>query len=156
MKLKHLAVILALAAPAWAQPPIYCEREVIKAMNIIWHESALGTSGREGAFELDHDRDTYEIILEPVTGQIGFQTINTRPGLTFAVFHVHPNMGTGEPSTPTNNFQDNKTGDTGIADLGHFDIYVVSNRGLSVYYWETKRVVWLRHNTEWASAKGCR
>jgi hypothetical protein len=151
-----LAAILSLALVSSAPAqPLYCQPDVIKAMKLIWAQSANGTTGQEGAFELDRDGDSYEIIVERPTQEIGYQTINTRPGQTFAVFHVHPNMSLPTPSTPGNNFLGNTFGDTGSADRGQFDIYVVSSRGLTVYFWQTKKIVWLRYGLDWTSAKNC-
>jgi hypothetical protein len=55
------------------------------------------------------------------------------PGTTFALFHVHPNTGSWQPSTPGNNYDSNRYGDTGIADKFNLQMYVVSRAGLGFY-----------------------
>ena len=51
---------------------------------------------------------------------------------------------------------DNGLGDTGAADQGHFDMYVVSQWGLTVYYWRTKETTMLSFGLDWSREKGCR
>src|SRR5579871_3059063 len=128
-----IALLLAVSSfAAQAQTPIYCKRDVIRAMNDIWMESRDGTSGEEAAFALNGRPQRYVIYHEPHTGQKNYQDIYTYDN-TFAVVHVHPNGDGGIrnafPSTPDDNSMDNGLGDTGAADQGHFDMYVVSQWG---------------------------
>ena len=53
-----IALLLAVSSfAAQAQTPIYCKRDVIRAMNDIWMESRDGTSGEEAAFAMhSHQR----------------------------------------------------------------------------------------------------
>jgi hypothetical protein len=150
-----IAVLIFFSGLAHCQTPIYCQPDVIKAMGRIFMESANGTSGIEAAFVLNGTPEAYTIYMEPATKEKMQQNIYTWPN-TFAVVHVHPNASGEYPSTPTNNYAGNGMGDTGMADKIHADIYVVSSRGLTVYYPATKNTTMLRRNFEWYNAKNCK
>jgi hypothetical protein len=108
----------------------------------------------EATFVVNGTFDKYTIRVWPLTYQTKQQSgqINTErhpDGRTFALFHVHPE-GTGpKPSTPGNNYDGNKLGDTGNADMHRYDCYVVSSRGLWMYSWRRKQSVQLRANMDW-------
>ena len=69
-------------------------------------------------------------------------------------FHVHPNTGSWQPSTPGNNAEGNKYGDTGYADLYNYQIYVMSRAGLGMYDPATKQSSLLRPNLDWTKPCG--
>jgi hypothetical protein len=70
-------------------------------------------------------------------------------GTTFAVFHVHPNSTTRNPSTPGNNYLGTGRGDTGIADDFNIRFYVMHAAGLTMYDPATKKTTVLRNNLDW-------
>jgi RHS repeat-associated protein len=130
-------------------PPVYCDPNVINAMTRAWNQSSNGTSGTEGAFRLDGNPAKYDIVPQPPTNQTGSAAIRIVPGTTFAVFHTHPNNSGPYPSTPDNNHEGNKFGDTGVGDKYNMQMYVVSSRGLTVYDPTTKQSSMLRNNLDW-------
>src|ERR1035437_125361 len=151
-----LIVVVCISVMAQGQTvPVYCKPDVIKAMGKIWMEADSGRSGVEAAFTLNGTPDAYTIYMEPAGHEQMQQKIHTYPN-TFAVFHVHPNASGEYPSTPTNNYAGNGQGDTGMADKRHLDIYVVSSRGLTVYYPATKTTKKLREWFDWYKQKGCK
>ena len=155
--MKYIGMLFLLITLASAQTgplPVYCQADVIKAMSTIWMMTSNGTSPIEATFILNGTPDAYKIEIEKSHNETGSQTIYTRSN-TFAVIHVHPNMSGEYPSTPTSNYTGNGQGDTGMADRLNVDIYVVSSRGLTVYYSATKKTVKLRERVSWASPKGC-
>ncbi|MCL2659583.1 MAG: hypothetical protein FWD64_03575 [Acidobacteriaceae bacterium] len=134
--------------------PLYCNADVISAMRTIWAQSANGTSGAEASFRLDGNTSNYSIVFTPFTNQRGSQTIQIKPGTTFALFHTHPNFGSWQPSTPQNNFEGNPLGDTGVADKYNLQMYVVSQRGLGYYDPATGTSTQVRPGTSWANPCG--
>jgi hypothetical protein len=138
-----------------AQTPVYCQPDVIRAMNHIWLESGNGTTGVEASFMLNGSPESYSIKQEPMTGEKYGQDVVIYPGQTFALFHIHPNNTGQYPSTPSNHYGNKGQGDTAMADEVHVDIYVVHRLGLSVYRWQTKDTALLRWGMDWTSPKGC-
>jgi RHS repeat-associated protein len=115
-------------SPTPQQAPIHCQPDVIKAMKTAWSQSGNGSSGVEAGFNLNGTPNNYKVAANSYTNQQKKQsvTINTSgPNKTFAIFHVHPNGSGGNPSTPDNNSEGNKLGDTGIADKYNLQIYVM-------------------------------
>ena len=153
--MKHVATVLLLAALSTAQnAPTYCKANVIESMKTIRHETGNGTYGIEASFSLQGTPENYTVYYEPMTREQNSQSIIIFKD-TFAVFHVHPNRGGFMPSTPYNNYLGNGAGDTGMADAHKLDIYVVSSRALSVYYWKTKTMEIVRSGTSWSTDKKC-
>lgn len=129
---------------------IYCQPDVISAMKKIWAQSGNGTSSAESTFMLNGSPEKYKIVFAPYTNQPNSQTIKIQ-GNTWALFHVHPNSSTWEPSTPGNNAENNGLGDTGLADKEDLQMFVVSSRGLGYYDPNTKKLPTkpLRENLDW-------
>jgi len=140
--------------PTSQRTPIYCRPDVIKAMNTAWSQSgnageALkgGSMGVEAGFNLNGTPSNYK-IGSSYTNETGKMTIKFSIGgslPTFANFHIHPGQSTsGMPSTPGNNYEGNKEGDTGMVDRIYSDygqavqIYIMSWKGLSMYDPKTK------------------
>jgi RHS repeat-associated protein len=126
-----------------------CRSNVIDAMKTIWGQSGNGATGSEASFTVDGTLGNYTIQIQPYTNERKKQQLAIHPGITFAVFHVHPNNGGPKPSTPGNNAEGNPLGDTGVADKYKFDVYVVSRSGLWTFSWEQKKDVQLRENLDW-------
>ena len=151
-----LIVVVCISVMAQGQTvPVYCKPDVIKAMGRIWMDSTNGTSGVESTFILNGTPEAYKIEFEKMSGEQMQQKIYTWPN-TFAVIHVHPNRSGEYPSTPTNSYVQGSGGDTGMADRLGVDVYVVSNRGLTVYYPATKTTKKLREGFDWYKQKGCK
>lgn len=137
------------------ETPVYCQPDVIQAMKKAWSQSANGTSGVEAGFRLDGTPRSYKIVPNAFTNQMKKQTLTIMSGLTFAIFHVHPNSSTRFPSTPSNNADNKKDGgDTFIADKFKLKIYVMHKDGMTMYDWQTKTVTELRKNMEWLKPCG--
>ena len=134
--------------------PIYCQPDVIKAMGTIWMMTGNGSTPMEATFILNGTPEAYTIEIEKSHNEAGSQSIYTLPA-TFAVMHVHPNRAGAYPSTPKNSYTGGQ-GDTGMADKLGVDVYVVSSRGLTVYYPASKATKMLRQNFDWTSMKGCK
>lgn len=124
-----------------------CRSNVIDAMKTIWGQSGNGATGSEASF--DGTLGNYTIQIQHYTNERKKQQPTIHSGITFALFHVHPNNSGPKPSTPGNNAEGNPLGDTGLADKYKFDIYVVSRSGLWMYSWEQKKEVQLRENLDW-------
>lgn len=130
--------------------PVYCQPDVIGAMKKAWSQSGNGTSGVEAGFRLDGTPRKYKIVPNSITNQQNKQTLTIIQGLTFAIFHVHPNKSTRFPSTPDNNADNKKDGgDTYTADKVKLQVYVMHRDGMTMYDWQTKKVTELRKNLEW-------
>ena len=128
---------------------LYCQPDIIQAMKGIWRQSGNGTSGAEASFRVDGSLTNYRIVPQPFTNQSHSQTLTIIPGTTFALFHVHPNTSGWQPSTPGNNYEGNRFGDTGYADKYNFQTYVVSRKGLGMYDPATRTSSLLRPNLDW-------
>jgi hypothetical protein len=126
-----------------------CRSDVIDAMKKIWAESGNGQTGSEASFTVNGTIGMYTIEMQPYTNERKKQQIAIHPGITFALFHVHPNGSGTKPSTPGNNAEGNKYGDTGNADRFKYDVYVVSSGGLWMYSWQQKQDIQFRENLDW-------
>jgi hypothetical protein len=58
---------------------------------------------------------------------------------TFAIFHVHPDIGDPKPSQ----------NDINIANKYHLDIYTLTSQGLFMYDYADKAVMKLRSGLDW-------
>lgn len=136
-------------------PPLWCQPDVIKAMQGAWARTANGTSGNEAGFVLNGTPSKYKIVETKSGNTKDYQsfTINTSgPDQTFLLFHVHPNRSTRNPSTPGNNALGNKTGDTGVADAYNLLFLVGHRTGLTLYDPKVGKPVDLRDNLDWLKA----
>ena len=136
------------------ETPVYCQTDILKAMKKAWSQSANGTSGVEAGFRLDGTPRNYKVVPNSFTNQQKKQTLTIIRGLTFAIFHVHPNSSSRFPSTPENNADNNKKGDTGLAAEFKLQIYVMHKDGMTMYDWQTKKVTELRENMKWLKPCG--
>lgn len=126
-----------------------CRPDVIDAMKTIWAQTMNGSSGSEASFTVNGSLAGYNIEPQPYTNERSKQQLKIHPGVTFALFHVHPNAAGPKPSTPGNNYENNRYGDTGYADMFKYDVYVVSKGGLWIYSWERKMDIQYRQNLDW-------
>jgi RHS repeat-associated protein len=149
-----------------AQKPIYCQPDVIKAMERAWQATANGTKGTEAGFVTNGSPSNYSIVDTKSGNFQGYQKMSINlpgnpAGATFALFHVHSNDAGPNPSTPKNNRLGNNLGDTGVADKYNIPFYVISSRGLTVYDPAKKNdpnkgITTLRQNLDWTKVKGCK
>jgi hypothetical protein len=127
-----------------------CRPDVIAAMNRAWIKSGNGYSGTEAGFRIDVEKDRYVIVDHDFTNEQGKLTAQIEPW-TIVEFHLHPNNGGPMPSTPDNNFEGSSNyGDTKVADEHFLDIYTFNNKGLYVYRWQTKQIMFLRPGLDWS------
>ena len=113
--------------------------KVIAAMKAAWQRSRDGSLGLEAAFRLDGTQSEYNIVAEPSTNQYHRHGVSFIPGVTFALFHVHPITTDPAPSR----------GDRRFADKYKIRIYTMHAYGLYQYDPVTKRTIKLRNGLEW-------
>jgi hypothetical protein len=161
--------------------PIWCQPDVIKAMNKAWGLSGNagqthpGSQPIEAGFNLNGTPSNYK-VSSSFTNQVGKMTIHYnnlgRSDPTFANFHIHPkgfDQPNGYPSTPENNHDNNGKGDTGAFDdiyattqqtpqgfkYQGIQVYVMSWQGLSMYDPVTKKATQLVKGTGFLKGEGC-
>lgn len=81
-----------------AQKPIYCQPDVIKAMERAWQRTSNGLKGNEAGFVTNGSLSNYSIVDTKSGNTQGYQKMSINlpgnpAGATFALFHVHPNKG---------------------------------------------------------------
>ncbi|MFN7949555.1 MAG: hypothetical protein U0Z53_29630 [Blastocatellia bacterium] len=138
------------------QMPIWCQPDVIKAMNRAWAQTQNGMSGNEAGFVLNGSPSNYTIV-DTKSGYTKNEQKMTVYDDTFLLFHVHPNSSTRNPSTPENNARgDRNSGDTTISDRFQSQqpprtiLFLVGHRtGLTMYDPRTKKNTDLRENLDW-------
>jgi RHS repeat-associated protein len=137
------------------QKPIYCQPDVIEAMNRAWSRTGNGTRGNEAGFVLNGTPSNYRIV-DTKSGNTQNEQKMVVYSDTFLLFHVHPNRGsTRNPSTPDNNARgDRNFGDTIVSDRfqqrGRTIPFLVGHQtGLTMYDPKTKQVTVLRENLDW-------
>jgi hypothetical protein len=136
--------------------PIWCQPDVIKAMERAWQRTTNGMSGNEAGFVLNGSPSNYN-IMDTKSGNTRNEQKMTVYGNTFLLFHVHPNSSTRNPSTPENNARGDKNfGDTLISDRFQNQqpprtiLFMVGHKtGLTLYDPRTKQVTVLRNNLDW-------
>jgi RHS repeat-associated protein len=159
------------------QKPIYCQPDVIKAMNKAWSQSGNagqvhpGSTPVEAGFNLNGSPSNYQ-VSSSYTNEVGKMSIKynnlNSPNPTFANFHVHPkgfDGNNGFPSTPKSNYEGNRKGDTGaFDDIYHqtqngrhqaIQVYVMSWQGLAMYDPATGNSTQLVKGTGFLKGEGC-
>jgi YD repeat-containing protein len=163
------------------QKPIWCQRDVITAMNDAWSRSGnagmsnrVGSGGVEAGFNLNGAPTSYQIDPK-FTNEQNKMTIKynplgyppAKPMPTFANFHVHPrgrDANNGAPSTPGNNSEANGRGDTGAFDDIYnnpkggkqaIQVFVMSWYGLSMYDPATRQTTQLVSGIGFLKGKDC-
>ena len=121
-------------------PREICDPKVISAMKTAWAQSSNDSSGVEAGFRLDGKPANYNIVSTPFTNQQMAQTTSIIPGVTFDVFHVHPNKGDPKPSA----------NDMSIADKYNCGIFTISSSGLYEYDPGSGRISKLRDGLDWS------
>src|SRR5262245_20165721 len=71
-------------------PDLLSDPRVIAAIRSAWIAADLGSHNREAGFRLDGDPQAYRIVVAPRSNQTGRHLVDIIPGVTFALFHVHP------------------------------------------------------------------
>lgn len=123
---------------------VFCQPDVIEAMKKAWGQSSAGRSGVEAGFRLDGKSDTeFNVHPTPFTNQVMQQSMQIT-GLTFAIFHVHPNGSQPEPSPG-----DRSIGGSKNSESGGIMMYTMSQQGLYVYNPETKETSKVRDGLDW-------
>jgi RHS repeat-associated protein len=159
------------------QTPIYCQPDVIKAMNTAWSQSGNagmahpGSRPIEAGFNLNGTPTNYK-VTGSFTNEVGKMTIKydnlNSSNPTFANFHVHPkgfDTHNGFPSTPGNNYEGNGRGDTGAFDDIYnksqngqhqaIQVYMMSWQGLAMYDPATGKSTQLVKGTGFLKGEGC-
>lgn len=117
------------------------EPRVIAAMKHAWVQTLLNKVKEvETGFHVDAAGGDYTVVPEPESASRLF-AINQRlvPGVTVALFHVHPSKVHPDPSQA----------DRKIADRYGVQIYTMHARGLYVYDPVTKQTTKLRDDLSW-------
>src|SRR5215471_3503228 len=73
-------------------------REVIAALMTIFKETSFGFNRFEAAFRLDGNAEHYRVEVELASHAFMAQRVHVERGVTYAIFHVHPNGCDPAPS----------------------------------------------------------
>lgn len=118
-------------------------------MKDAWQRAGIGTRNTEAGFIPYRGSDgkigTANLPNTNQDKRISFKIsdVITSGARALAIFHTHPNSGSATPSTgdpPSDVDTANKTG---------LPIYVISNRGLNVYYPPNGGTTKLRDGLDW-------
>jgi hypothetical protein len=134
------------------ETPIWCQPDVIEAMERAWSRTQNGASGNEAGFVLNGTPSSYSIVETKSANTKGYQKFTITTGgsnPTFLLFHVHPNSSSRNPSTPDDNSLDNNAGDTGIADKYKVLFLVGHRTGMTMCDPSTKKVTLICENLNW-------
>jgi len=137
--MRIVAILTATAMVGMAAHEELCDPKVTAAIVRAWVQSRNGLSTYEAGFRLDATQDGYKIVAAKFTNQFRAQELSIIPGLTSALFHVHP---TAVDPAPSNR-------DRMIADQYSIRVFTIHAFGLFVYDPATKTTVKLRNGTSW-------
>ena len=133
------ALLAMLATTGMAETDELSDLRVIAAMQLAWLQSKNGLAGDEAGFRLDGTRSDYKIVAARPTNEYLQQRLWIIPGVTFAVFHVHPTRVDPAPSKQ----------DKASADQYGVKIFTIHAMGLFMYDPATRTTVKLRNRLEW-------
>ena len=133
------ALLAMLATTGMAETDELSDLRVIAAMQLAWLQSKNGLAGDEAGFRLDGTRSGYKVVAAPPTNEYLQQRMSIIPGVTFAVFHVHPARLDPAPSKQ----------DKASADQYGVRIFTIHAMGLFMYDPTTRATVKLRNRLEW-------
>ena len=102
MRIAAMMVVAAVVGMA-ANDEELSDAKVTAAMVRAWQQSRNGLSRNEAGFRLDATRAGYEIVEVPPTNQFSAQRLPIIPGVTVALFHVHPSQADPAPSCERKN-----------------------------------------------------
>jgi RHS repeat-associated protein len=112
---------------------IYCQGNVINAMNRAWAETTNGTSKIEAGFSVSgNPNGSYQIDYSKSSRDIMRTTISIHPN-TFATFHVHPNGGDPWATPPPTQPNDTDPANGKNAFRVKYDVYTFGSHGLYAY-----------------------
>jgi hypothetical protein len=120
--------------------PLYCQPDVVSAMDKIWQESDNGRSGKETAFTVIGDR----VEMAEYSNVENQADIKIHENTT-ALFHVHPHGTDPKPSVK----------DQKIAEKYGIEIYTVSDQGLFKYDPESHITLQFKLGTDWTKPCSC-
>jgi hypothetical protein len=133
------AMIAAAAMVGMAANEELSDPKVTAAILRAWEQTRNGLSRNEAGFRLDARRAGYEIVEVASTNQFSAQSLPIIPGVTFALFHVHPSQADPAPSEK----------DRMIADQFSIRIFTIHALGVFVYDPGTRKTLKLRNGTGW-------
>ncbi len=139
-----MALMAATSAFAEETAPIreaLNDLRVVAAMRTAWMQSENGTTGVEATFRLDRRASDYKVVAAPRTNEVMQQKVSVVPGVTFALFHVHPTRGEPAPSPQ----------DRAIADKYQLKIFTMHACGLYEYDPVTRKITQLRDGLSWTN-----
>jgi hypothetical protein len=130
MKIRTIAMLMLFAAvkvygehtAATVSVQIQDAR-VVNAMHRAWIQTLSCAKGTEAGFRLDETDGGFSVIYQPFTNQFMTERMEILPGITTAIFHVHPPDADPRPSI----------GDMRIANRYGLRIYTMHRSGLYVY-----------------------
>jgi hypothetical protein len=115
------------------------DARVISAMKQAWIQTQSCTNGTEAGFRLDEADGNLIVISQPFTNQHMKEKMQILPGVTTAIFHVHPSDADPRPSI----------GDMKVADRYGVRIYTMHRSGLYVYDPATGKTTRLQERLTW-------
>jgi hypothetical protein len=146
MKSLKLAAAMMMAGAAMAQTgpadPVELSREprVVHAMMDAWLQVIFGMRDGEAGFSVNRDGASYSLVPQPPASKQSYRVALTlTPGVTMAIFHVHPASAPPHPSPA----------DRHIADTYGVQVYVMHVSGLYVYDPVSRQTTRLRKGTTW-------
>lgn len=135
-----MAVTMATALGAQETDPIaeaLDNRGVIQALMTIFKQASFGFNRFEAAFRLDGNAQHYLVEVERPSHAVMAQRVGVQRGVTYAIFHVHPNDSDPAPSAH----------DRDVAN--DVKIFTLHRTGLYEYDPVSRETTKLRSGTRW-------
>jgi hypothetical protein len=137
-----MAVTMATALGAQETDPIaeaLDNREVIQALMTIFKQASFGFNRFEAAFRLDGNAQHYLVEVERPSHAVMAQRVGVQRGVTYAIFHVHPNDSDPAPSAH----------DRDVANKYDVKIFTLHRSGLYEYDPVSRETTKLRSGMRW-------
>lgn len=142
MKIAGLVILMTMtsAAAAGTETGGTPTPEVASAMRKAWAD-AVGSlmTNVEAGFRIDRRETGETVVPSRITNQSMRQRMAIIPGVTVAVYHVHPKSADPQPSDA----------DRRLADRWRIKVYTMHYAGLYVYDPETKTTERLKERLDW-------
>ncbi len=142
MKLATLAIWMTMTLTAADGPETgwHPTPQIALAMRKAWAETVgSSTTGVEAGFRVDNRAGAEMVVQTGTTNQAMRQKMTIIPGVTVAIYHVHPRSADPMPSVA----------DRRLADTWGVKVYTIHYAGLFIYDPATKKTERLRERLDW-------
>ena len=142
MKLATLAILMTITLTAADGPETgwHPTPPIASAMRRAWVDTVSSfITGVEAGFRVDNRAGGETVVQTRITNQTMRQKLDIIPGVTVAIYHVHPQNADPMPSSA----------DRRLADTWGVKIYTIHYAGLYMYDPATKKTEMLRHRLDW-------